>query len=97
MGRSESWLNRVVSFFEVKASKTCQQTLTNIRANSFKQENQTLSYHWFYSVSSHNAEPQIPQYSASSKCFITYLVRITVLSQLPQQTLLFSVTNEGTK
>ncbi len=55
-------------FFEVKASKTCQQTLTNIRAKNIiqnrRKSNAVLSL--VYSVSSHKAEPQVPQYWISA-------------------------------
>lgn len=102
LGIFESWYNRVVSFFfsEVKASKTRQHTLTNIRAKNIIQteENQMPSNHWFTVFLLTKAEPRyLSNGSVLLTCLNTYLVCITVLSQLPLQTHLFSVTNEGTK
>ena len=75
-------------FSEVKASKTCQQTLTNIGAKekfiqTEEKSNAVLSL--VYSVSPHKAERQIAQcwISASYSRFITYLVSITAASTHP--------------
>lgn len=80
-------------FLKLKQANTCQQTLTIIRAKiSLKQKK--IKRRLLIGLQCFLSQSSASDTSILDQCFleITYLVRITVLSQLPLQTHLFSVT-----
>lgn len=94
--KREFWIMAEMSgffFLKLKQANTCQQTLTIIRAKiSLKQKK--IKRRLLIGLQCFLSQSSASDTSILDQCFleITYLVRITVLSQLPLQTHLFSVT-----